>query len=337
MPPSPAIDTSILEWIDGRIKETKEAIENRLSEDRAFIKDVLGLAAKVCGVSIILIFGVIGFFGYKDISSIDDKINKSVNEKIKEKSDEFSRIYEKDIQSLADQALIAAYSIQFSAPHKRFDKPTILPTHLQRFVQILSDQNSEQKVLSQLYELLSDPTRDASAPLVNAKLAEMVSGSGAYAWIKGDTGRLSGIIDLLRDRNWKSDPARIRSYLGNDTSAPEVRKSAALFAERAHDEAAIPILVRMLRSTSTPNPDIFFALVSLSPRDQWVTDWTKALAQSPAEAKSSPDFRDKLILTLRVWGPIFASFTSFAHFSISSRCSAVNCSGMPGNASAPAV
>ena len=36
-------------------------------------------------------------------------------------------------------------------------------------------------------------------------------------------------------------------------------------------------------------------------------------------------------------GSILASFASFAHFSISSRWSAVNCSRVPGKTSAPAV
>jgi hypothetical protein len=298
---SSGVDPAALSWMDGQIRETKEAIEKRLSDEREFIQEVLGLAVKICAASLVLVLGVIGFFGYKDISSIDDRINKSVNEKIKEKSEEFSRIYEKDIQGLADQALIAAYNTQFSAPQKRFENPIILPTHVQRFVQILADQNSDPKILSQVYDILSNPAHDQNSALVNGKLAEMVAGTGTFAWIKGDADRLSKTIDSLRDRGYGADPARVKAYLADDSTAPAVRKSAMLFAERVRDQQAIPYIVKILRGESgLPDKDAFFALASLDPSHPWVADWINALRQRPDDDRSREGFEDKLVLTARV-------------------------------------
>jgi hypothetical protein len=161
-----AVDNAAVSLIDSRIKDVRDQFEKRLIEDREFIKSVLGLAVKICGVSLVLIFGIIGFFGYKDIASIDDKINKSVSEKIKEKSDEFKLIYEKNIQGLADQASVTAYLLQFAAPQKSFERPTILATHLQRFIQILSEESSDSKITDAIYDLLSNPARDERSALV---------------------------------------------------------------------------------------------------------------------------------------------------------------------------
>ena len=211
---SSGVDPAALAWMDGQIKETKEAIEKRLSDDREFIQDVLGLAVKICAASLVLVLAVIGFFGYKDISSIDDRINKSVNDKIKEKSEEFSRIYEKDIQGLADQALIAAYNTQFSAPQKRFESPIILPAHIQRFVQILADQNSDPKILSQVYDLFSNPAHDQKSALVNGKLAEMVAGMGRVCVDQERCGQVGEDDRLAARSRLRGGPGTCESLFG---------------------------------------------------------------------------------------------------------------------------
>ncbi|MBV9220498.1 MAG: hypothetical protein JOY94_13865, partial [Methylobacteriaceae bacterium] len=278
-----SIDLVSLEWIDTRIKEATQSIEKRLSEDREFITGVLGLAAKICGISLVLVIGVFGFFGYKDIASIDDRINKNVSDKIKEKADTFSTIFEKDFQSLTDEALITSYTIQFAAPVKRFQRrPTILPTHLQRFIQILTNENSESKITDPLYDLLSDTSHDGNSAVLNKELLEMVSGSGPFGWIKKNPEKLSKAIDLLTSRSDKTNPDLISKYLLEEGTAPAVRDSAIMYAEMVQDKSVLPILNKMLADEGrNPKLDVLFAVSSLDPTNKTVMEWLKQLETKP--------------------------------------------------------
>jgi hypothetical protein len=297
-------------WVDSRLKDVSEHFEKRLFEDREFIKSVLGLAAKICGVSLVLIIGIIGFFGYKDIASIDDKINKSVSEKIKEKSDEFKLIYEKNIQGLADQASVTAYLLQFGAPPKDFvESPTILATHLQRFLQILSDEGSEQKITDAIYDLLSDSSRDGRSPLVDTRIRELVSGKDSYGWIKRSPGRLARAIDLLRTRDVfdQPAPALVRSYLLDDDSSSSVRKSAILYAEAAKDQAALPRLVKLLDDKNRVlETDLIFAVASLDPSNKWIAEWL-ATMRKKSLAGDVQETQDNMVMAVRVAASLITS------------------------------
>ena len=245
--------------------------------------------------------GVVGFFGYKDISTIDEKINKSVAEKIKEKSDEFIKIYEKNIQGLTDQALITAYSIQFAAPPKRFERPTILSTHLQRFVQLLADQATDSKIIDSLYDLLSDPAHDGNSAIVNNKLLEIVAGAGTFGWIKNDSDRLSRSIDLLASRSVSKNPAAVRSYLAADQTPPGVLRSAVYYAARTGDRLALPLITKLFgEGNRSPPEEVLFAIVLLDPNSALLADWMTKLKTLAANSEQLKESQEKIILAARV-------------------------------------
>jgi hypothetical protein len=291
------------ELLEARLKDTRETIEKRLLEDRDFIKSILGLVAKVCAAAFIIVVGTFGFFGYKDLSSIDDKISKSVSEKIEEKSKTFADLYEKQIQGTTDQALATSYNIQFAAPKKRFsrEQTVIGPAHLQRFLQILGDQKADSKILNQIYDLLSDPTHDGSSGLVRTQVWQMVGASGSFAWVKNDADRLAKLIDILRARSDKTDPSTVRAHLKNETSPPAVRDSAVLYAEALQDREAVPYIERLLGDgTQLPPEDAFFAIASLRPEHKSVKGWFSDLEARVQKGEKSPDLRERLGLSARV-------------------------------------
>jgi hypothetical protein len=295
------VDKQLLSWIEGKIKDTNEHFEKRLSDDRNFIKGTVGLAAKIWTGSIVVIFAVAGFFGYKDIASIDGKIDKSVSDKIKDKSDEFKGIFEKDIQGLADQAIITAYNIQFGVPPKRFERPTILPTHLQRFVQILADEKSDPKLIDGFYDLLSDPSRDGNSPLVNNRLRQLVSGVGSDSWIKQHPERLAVVINLLRDREIIDVKHLVRAHLENVASAPAVQRSAMLYAERVGDDSVLQnLLSRLGDGKRNPAEELLFVVASIDPQNKWISDWMAKLKKPPENPDGIKEFRESLLLTAKV-------------------------------------
>lgn len=287
-------------WVEQRIKESRESIENRISGERDFIKSVFGIVAKICATAFILIVGVIGFVGYKDISTIDEKILKSVNEKVKEKSDEFSDLYKKNIQGLADQALITAYNIQFAAPPKKFERSVIAPAHVQRFAQILGEETGDDKILDSLYDLLSDRGRDENSNIINYKLQQMAAAEGSFVWMKNRPERLTKIIDLLTQRQMKGDPARIRSYLSNDATAPIVKESAMRYAAMAGDRSALPYIINALNADKAdPNAEAFYALISLDPENEWTAQWLKMQNHNSKTTQASKPPIEKIALAAR--------------------------------------
>jgi hypothetical protein len=304
----PQLDATTLSWVDSRIKDAREAFEKRLSDEKSLLLGVLGLAAKICGVAAVLIFGTFGFFGYKDIAAIDDKISKAVNTKIEEKASEFNRIYEKNIQGLTDQALITAYNIQFAAPPKRFERQTILPSHLQRFVQIIGDQHSESRLLESLYDLLSEPQRDEKSALVDNKLLEMVAGQGTFSWMKEDGDRLAKTIDLLKNRSNTKNPSIVRAYLTNEAVPPAVRQSAVYYAEMARDRTALPEIIKLLDANKDrPPAHLLFAMASLDPNNKWVDDWTLKLKNSAKAGDAVKAYHEDVVLGLEVASKLLES------------------------------
>jgi hypothetical protein len=274
------ISTNELNWI-----------EVRLSNDREFIKSVFGVVATIVGVLIVTMGGALVFFGYKTWLSIKVQINKAVNEKIEEKSNEFLRIYQQKIEGLEDQAAVASYSIQFLVPQNdvfEIKRTIILPIHLRRFVDILADKNADKKLLAQIYHLLSDVSHDGNSQSVNETLFEMVSCAETFSWIGNDATRLSKIIDLLRDRDVKADPARVRAFLKDETTPPDVRKSAILYAERVRDADAVEYLKTFLsdKRRLADADETIFAFVSLSPKHKWVTAWIADLAKQPRDSNN---------------------------------------------------
>jgi hypothetical protein len=270
------------------IQAIQDRLERRLSEERQSIVHVLELVAKVIGASIAVIIAIVAYFGYQTYSSIEKQINKGVEDKINEKSNEFSRRLEQQIKGLEDQAAVASYNIQFLAPRiYGFGTETtiILPTHIQRFVEILADENADSKLLAQIHVLLSDKSHDNDSPLVNRTLVEMASCTGRFSWISRDAKRLSNIIDLLRDRNVEADPASVRVFVENKATPPGVRKSAILYAERVRDKDAVEYLANILsdKSRLRDADETIFALVSLDPTHAWVTEWMTNLRQQPRD------------------------------------------------------
>jgi hypothetical protein len=183
-----------------------------------------------------------------------------------------------------DKALIWSYAIQFSAPSKHAfgtEMPIILPTHIELFVEILSDKNADEKLATQILGLFSDVSHDDNSSYVNKILPEMVSCAGRFLWIKSDPTRLSKIIDLLRDRNLKAHAALVRAFLKDETTAPDVKKSAVLYAERVRDTDAVDCLADILsdKSRLRDADETIFALVSLNPKHPWVLEWITDLRQ----------------------------------------------------------
>lgn len=284
-------------WVEQRIKESRESIESRITGERDFVKSVFGIVAKICAAAFFLIVGVVGFVGYKDISTIDEKILKSVNEKVKEKSDEFSDLYKKNVQGLADQALITAYSIQFSAPQKKFDRSVIAPVHVQRFAQILGEESSDDKILDSLYELLSDPGRDENSNIINYKLQQMALAEGSFSWVKNRPERLTKAIDLLTQRQVKGDPARIRFYLTNDSTAPVVKESAMRYAAMASDRSALPYIINILNVDKTnPSVEALYALISIDPGNEWISQWLETQIRNSIGPQSKKPPIEKISL-----------------------------------------
>jgi hypothetical protein len=288
----PTIDLETLRWIDGRIKDAKESIESRLKDDREFVKFVLAWGITIVSGAFLLIVSVFGFVGIKSWSSIKEsmeaKINDRVGESIRERSNDLEQIYKQKIQGYQDQAIIASYHVRFSAPQNgvyQTDRPSILPADIQRFVDILSDENADPKLLTQIYDLLSDASHDENSEVVSRRLFEMVSCAGNFSWISNDATRLSKIIDLLRDRNLKSHPARVRAFLKEGTTAPDVAKSAVLYAERIRDTDTVEYLANILgdKSRLRDANETIFALVSLNPKHAWVNEWISGLKQQPRD------------------------------------------------------
>jgi hypothetical protein len=120
--------------------------------------------------------------------------------------------------------------------------------------------------------------------------------------MRSDPKRQSKIIDLLRDRNVKADPARVRQFLKEKATPPDVRKSAILYAERVRDSDAVEYLKDILSDKSRlPDADeAIFALVSLDPTHAWVTEWMTTLRQQPRD-------RRKLAQTAGVAGLLMQS------------------------------
>jgi hypothetical protein len=113
----------------------------------------------------------------------------------------------------------------------------------------------------------------------------MVSCAGEFSWISNDATRLAKIIDLLRDRNLKADQARVRGFLKNEATPPDVRKSAILYAARVRDTGAVDCLSNILSDASRLRDadDTIFALVSLNPKHKWVNEWITNLTEQPPD------------------------------------------------------
>jgi hypothetical protein len=156
----------------------EDRFERRLSQERQFITDGIRLVSWIGGAFLAVILAIVVYFGYQSFSSIEKRINKGVEDKLDEKSNIFRQRFEQEIKRLHDRAAVASYITQFSAPTRTvfgIERTIITQTDIERFVEILADENADSTLVAQIHDLLSDSSHDSNSSLVNKTLVEMVS------------------------------------------------------------------------------------------------------------------------------------------------------------------
>src|ERR1700738_4497399 len=166
------VDPALLSWIEGRITGSQEALEKRLIHEREFVSGLLSTAVKVCAIVGTIVLAVFAFFGIREFSSIDTKIQDAITAKMAEKTRELEREFNENVQVVVDKALVTAYSVELA----RNRSVAILPSHLQRFVQVLSSKNTDQATFTSLVDLLSGSVINDRAGLVRKTIIQVVRG-----------------------------------------------------------------------------------------------------------------------------------------------------------------
>jgi hypothetical protein len=279
----PALDPSVLAYIEGRLSNSQAAVEKRLIEEREFVQKILTLVAKVCGGVVAVIFALLVFLGWKDWQSINKEITTEIDSQIKSRADTFKDIFENNLGGLLDRALIDSYtSVERERPGWSSSIPAV---HAKRLSSIMASENPNPEYLSSLNQLLGNGLDD-DANQISDTLIKIVGGKDSYSWIARNPTRLASNIDLLRKRGLFNNKSIVRAYLENSDmySNDNVRSSALLFAAASGDSDVMPVIKRRLETKPDDfrKPVVIVSLMVLDPDNVKVKELIDSISHASA-------------------------------------------------------
>jgi hypothetical protein len=130
---SQSIDAEIERKVSQRLRELEERLDQRIQasirDDRAFVKDTIGVAFKVAGYTVVIAAAVLTFFGWKTFSDVrKTAIDTATNVATQRTDDYFQAAGGKRItESMLDHTVLDSYLARFARMDAYNWPPSIKP------------------------------------------------------------------------------------------------------------------------------------------------------------------------------------------------------------------
>src|SRR6266851_9723024 len=219
-------------------------INEKIKEDRDFVKETIGLSFKIGGGFLAICVGILTFVGYQHLSGIDEQIQRAVEVRVAQVNPLTTyktelQAYESTFQTVSGFSLVNTYDLQFADANSPFDDNTITQTDIKRITRLLSDKDTEDKLFYAASKLMYSTDHDGNQSAFNKSILRLAMANEDTCWLRKDPDRWEEIIRLGRNRHLMSLGPTARSIMLDASLPDNVRAQAIEFAASVRDAGAL--------------------------------------------------------------------------------------------------
>jgi hypothetical protein len=310
---SQSIEAEIERKVSERLRELEERLDQRVQasirDDRAFVKDTIGVAFKVAGFAVavvVVVLGVLGVKTYSDVRNAAKRAAENITDHYLQTPDG-KRITE----SALDRAMLDSYLVRIALMNADNAKKELMidDSGIDRLLRIVKNPDADRVTFDSaakvLIRVLEGPDRlrlgESMVSEVGETVAVFISARDKDAkWLERNRGRRSSLLRQLSESSGVRQDGTLRfsddqiktacRELISSDAPNEFKMQAMMYLGANRDRDALEKLVELAEKGKELADDALLAVAKIDPKNDVVKKWLDELTgitSAPAKTIST--------------------------------------------------